>query len=90
MDEEKTIKQLQDENGQLKRKIELLEGRITGLEAKLSKYENPHTPPSLKRGSNRKKERTGDDKGTPGQKIGHEGITRPQAKPNRQVDVTAD
>jgi transposase len=70
MHEEETIKQLQDLNEQLRREIELLKEYIKELEARLSKYENAHTPPSLKHRRNRKKEQNEGDKGTPGQKKG--------------------
>lgn len=90
MHEEETIKHLQDENQQLRHEIELLKEYIRELEARLAKYENAHTPPSLRRGSNRKEEKNGSVKGIPGQKIGHKGVTRPQAKPEKQVDVTTD
>ena len=43
MQDEETIKQPQD---------------VIEQEARLAKYENAHTPPSLKRGRNRKKIRT--------------------------------
>ena len=90
MHEEETIKHLQDENQQLRHEIELLKECIRNLEARLAKYENAHTPPSSRRGHNRKKETNGGVKGIPGQKIGHKGVTRPQAKPENQVDVTTD
>lgn len=90
MHEEETIKHLQDENQQLRHEIELLKEYIRELEVRLAKYENAHTPPSLRRGSNRKEEKNGGVKGMPGQKIGHKGVTRPQAKPEKQVDVTTD
>jgi transposase len=90
MHEEETIKHLQDENQQLRHEIELLKEYIRELEARLAKYENAHTPPSLRRSSNRKEEKNGGVNGIPGQKIGHKGVTRPQAKPEKQVDVTTD
>jgi len=90
MHEEDIIKQLRAENEQLKREIELLKEYIKDLEARLAKYENAHTPPSLRRGRNRTRDQKCRDQGKPGQKIGHEGVTRPQAKPDRQVEVTAD
>ena len=88
MHEEEIIKQLQEENEQLRRENELLKAKISELEARLAKYENAHTPPSLRRGRNRKKDK--DNKGKPGQKIGHKGVTRPNAVPDSQVEVTAD
>lgn len=90
MDNEELIRQLQNENDQLKREIEFLKGHIAYLEARLAQYENAHTPPSLKRGGNRKKNHNEGDKGKPGQKVGHEGVTRPTAKPDRQVHITKD
>jgi transposase len=88
MDEGETIKQLREQNEQLRRENELLKAKVIELEARLAQYENAHTPPSLRRGRNRKKDQDNNNKGKPGQKIGHEGVTRPQATPNRQVEVT--
>ena len=88
MDEGDTIKQLIELVEQLKNENELLKAKIRELEAKLALYENAHTPPSLRRGRNRKKDN--DNKGKPGQKIGHKGITRPCAVPDSQIEVTAD
>lgn len=90
MREGELIKQLQEANEILRRENELLKERIKGLEALLAKYENAHTPPSLRRGRSRKKDQNNGGKGTPGQKIGHKGVTRPHAKPDRQVEVTAN
>ena len=50
--------------------------KIEDLEKKLSKYENAHTPPSLGGGFRRKLIEKEEYK-RPGQKEGHEGITRP-------------
>lgn len=88
MDEGETNKQLRELVEQLKLENELLKAKIRKLEAQLAQYENAHTPPSLRRGRNRKKD--GDNRGNPGQKIGHKGVTRPYAKPDRQIDVKAD
>jgi transposase len=90
MHEEETIRQLLDSIEQLRQENELLKARIKELEARLAKYENPHTPPSLRRGRNHKREQNEGEMGKPGQKIGHKGVTRPHAKPDRQVEVTAD
>jgi len=90
MDEGETNKQLREENYQLKRENELLKAKIIELEARLAQYENAHTPPSLRRGRNRKKDQDENYKGKPGQKIGHNGVTRPYAAPDRQVEVTMD
>ena len=90
MDEGETNKQLHEENEQLKNENELLKAKIKELEARLAQYENAHTPPSLRRGRNRKKDQDKNDKGKPGQKVGHKGLTRPYATPDRQVEVTMD
>ena len=90
MDEGETNKQLHEENEQLKNENELLKAKIIELEARLAQYENAHTPPSLRRGRNRKKDQDKNDTGKPGQKVGHKGSTRPYATPDRQVEVTMD
>ena len=89
MQEDEIIKQLRAENEQLKREIELLKAKIRDLEARLAQYENAHTPPSLRRGRNRKKDQN-NKKGKPGQKAGHKGVTRPFVSPDRQVELTMD
>ncbi len=102
MNKDEIVRQLQESNDLLKRENELLKGRLEELEARLAyyegliadlevrlaKYENAHTPPSLRRGGNRKNDRN--EKGKPGQKPGHKGLTRPIAKPDKQVNVTID
>ena len=90
MDEGETIRQLRDLVEQLKRENELLKAKIVELEARLAQYENAHTPPSLRRGGYRKKDQNESNKGKPGQKKGHKGLTRPYAKPDKQIDVTKD
>jgi transposase len=90
MDEGETNKQLYELVEQLKKENELLKARIRELEARLAQYENAHTPPSLRRGRNRKKGQDKDKKGMPGQKIGHKGVTRPYSTPDSQVEVTMD
>ena len=88
MDESEIIRQLREQNELLRLENEMLKARIRELEARLAKYENAHTPPSLRRGRNLKKDKT--NKGKPGQKVGHKGVTRPLAIPDSQVEVTAD
>jgi len=90
MDKDAIIKQLQDVIDQFKRENGLLKGRIRELEAKLAMYENAHTPPSLKRNGKRKKDQNEGGGKKPGQKKGHKGVTRPPAKPDKQVEVTKD
>jgi transposase len=90
MDQEERINQLLEMVDRLTRENELLKRRIIELEARLAQYENAHTPPSLKRGGSRKKDTKEGEKGKPGQKIGHKGLTRQTAKPDREVQVTKD
>lgn len=52
----KSLSSNRAENEQLKRENELLKAKIRDLEARLAQYENAHTPPSLRRGRNRKKD----------------------------------
>ena len=52
MQDEEAIAHLQILIEQLRQENELLKERINELEARLAKYENPHTPPSLRRGHN--------------------------------------
>ena len=78
MYKDEIIKRLQDENEQLRREnkslkervneIELLKEHIRELESRLAKYENAHTPPSLRRDRSRKKGQNEGEKGKPGQK----------------------
>jgi transposase len=77
------VEQLQKEN-------ELLRSRIKELEARLAQYENPHTPPSLRHGRNRRKDPDNKNKGKPGQGIGHKGVTRPSVTPDKQLELTLD
>jgi transposase len=90
MDEGETIRQLRELVEQLKRENELLKAKVGELESRLAQYENAHTPPSQRRGGNRKKDQNEGDKGKPGQKKGHKGLTRPYAKPDKQIDVLKD
>jgi transposase len=90
MDEEEIIEQLRKENELLRCENELLKAKIIELEARLAKYENAHTPPSLRRGRNRRRNHEENSKGKPGQKMGHAGVTRPFAEPDRQIELTVD
>lgn len=63
--------------------------KIEELEKKLAKYENAHTPPSFGGGFRRKLlEREQYKK--PGQKEGHEGITRATPKPTMSIELIAE
>jgi len=100
MHQDEIIKQLLEQNDQLKlenkllkakvSEIEPLKARIRELESRLAQYENAHTPPSLRRGKTRKKDQDKNSKGKPGQKIGHKGLTRSFVAPDRQVELTMD
>jgi transposase len=65
----------------------ILEKRLKELERKLKAYENAHTPPS--RSFKRRPLKSSEEKGTPGQKPGHEGTTRSFPSPDRQVKTCA-
>jgi transposase len=65
-------------------KIKELEARIAELERRLRLYENPHTPPSRIMGKYPPKKRSS---GKPGQKKGHNGITRPQSEPSEHFET---
>lgn len=49
MDEGEIIKQIGEQNEQLRCENELLKAKIIKLEARLAQYENAHTPPGLRR-----------------------------------------
>ena len=58
--------------------------RLDELERRLEKYENPHTPPSLRWKTVKKKP----GGGRVGRPRGHEGVTRPQATPTESIPLT--
>jgi transposase len=72
------LKELGQQLIELREKIEKLERRLTA-------YENPHTPPSRQLF---KRPPSGGEKGTPGQKIGHPGTTRPTPEPTERKEAT--
>ena len=100
MNEGETNKLLLEQNKQLRLENELLKARVSEieplkakiheLEALLAVYENAHTPPSLRRGRKRKRESDKGDRGKPGQKVGHKGVSRSHVDPDIQVEVTVD
>lgn len=83
-----TIAQLRDEIDQLKRENDSLRLHVAEPEARFAQFENAYTPPCLRRGGNRKNDQN--EKGKPGQKEGHKGLTRQIAKPDKQLNVTRD
>ena len=69
----KEYNELKQKNGVLVKENALLLEKVIVLEKRLLRYENPHTPPSLKREKREPKEPSG-KLGAP---IGHKGTTRP-------------
>lgn len=81
---------------ELEQRIEQLENKTTNtikrlmdenetLRRHLAAYENPHTPPSKLLN---KRPPSGGEKGTPGQKEGHAGTTRPTPEPTERKEAT--
>jgi transposase len=70
---------------ELRQQIIVLREMIEKLERRLAAYENPHTPPSRQLF---KRPPSGGEKGTPGQKIGHPGTTRPTPEPTERKEAT--
>ena len=78
--------------------IEQQSERIEELEARLRKYENPHTPPSKRRSGTDESPTSQDDEdddprtdgGTPGRKNGHDPEWRSTTDPDEEVEVTYD
>ncbi|MHC1610204.1 MAG: IS66 family transposase [Candidatus Methanospirareceae archaeon] len=71
----------------LREENERLKARIEELERLLASYENAHTPPSLRKKSNKKPKSS---YRKPGRPPGHKGSTRPQPKPDKVVNVTEE
>ena len=68
---------------------EQLKARIAELEMRLARYENAHTPPSLRDGLLRKKQEQVADK-KPGQKKGHLGAFRAMPQPTCSIEVVTE
>lgn len=68
----------------LNNRVMELEKRNTELESRLAKYENAHTPPSLR------EKRVKPKSSSPGRPKGHKGSTRPVPEPDETVDVTIE
>ena len=62
-----------------------LEKKNSVLEARLAKYENAHTPPSL-----REKNKIKDKTWSPGRPKGYRGVTRPRPEPDKTIAVTEE
>jgi len=74
----------------LEKEVAELRKYVQSLEAQISRFMNPHTPPSIAR--TYRKQHSDDDKpkGIHGQKPGHEGTTRKQPEPQRHITALAD
>jgi transposase len=70
---------------ELDQQIRVLREMVEKLERRLAAYENPHTPPSRQLF---KRPPSGGEKGTPGQKDGHPGTTRPAPEPTEHKEAT--
>ncbi len=68
----------------LEKRLEQLEVKNAELEARLRKYENAHTPPSLRGGFCSK---TSEVKDTPGREKGHQGAYRAVSIPTGSIEV---
>ena len=68
----------------LNKRVMELEKRNAELEARLAKYENAHTPPSLR------EKRVKPKSCSPGRPKGYKGSTRPTPEPDETMDVTID
>lgn len=71
----------------LKKQNEQQEERIKQLEKLLTFYQNPHTPPSQNRFP---KKLESHNHHKPGQKKGHEGVTRKEPEPDKTIELTAN
>lgn len=75
---EERIENLERENMRLRELVEILTRRLAA-------YENPHTPSSRQLF---RRPPSGGEKGTPGQKEGHPGTTRPTPEPTEHKEAT--
>lgn len=81
----KRLKQLEEENTELKKQILSTLKENTDLKRRLLAYENAHTPPSKQRF---KKNPPNEPKGKLGAKIGHEKWERPEPTPTQTIEHT--
>lgn len=82
MNKDEIIKKLKEENRILHEEKEKLERKVKNLEAQLSFFKNPHTPPS-KQIFTKKSSRVSKKIGAP---LGHKGATRENLEPNEIVN----
>ena len=85
----KEVKELVQIIKNLEERIKILEKENENLKHRLLAYENPHTP-SSKGGFLERPLIPDEAKKKNGQKNGHAGTTRPQAKPDKVIPVTAE
>lgn len=69
---------------------EILAKKVAELEAKLARYENAHTPPSIRSGGFIRSLIPESEKKKSGGKPGHPGSTRHQLKPTSSIEVMLD
>ena len=79
----KRIKQLEDENVELKKQLLTTLKKIAELEQRLLAYENAHTPPSKQRF---KKNPPSEPRGKLGAKVGHKKWEREQPTPTETIE----
>jgi transposase len=89
---EKRIEDLEAENERLRTELEEKDEKIDRLEARLARYENPHTPPSKQRSGPSESSADEDDLqtdgGTVGRNPGHDPAFRSPSEPDETVDLT--
>ena len=78
------LKELEQRVEKLEKINKTLLETIEKLGRRIAVYENPHTPPSRQFF---KRPPSGGEKGTPGQKEGHVGITRPAPEPTERKEA---
>lgn len=95
---EQRVEEVEQENTQLREQLQEKDERIDELEARLRKYENPHTPPSKRRSGTDESPTSQDDEdddlrtdgGTPGRTDGHDPEWRSTPDPDEEIEVTCD
>jgi len=96
---EQRVEELEQELAQKNKRIEEQNEQIEELEARLRKYENPHTPPSKRRSATEGSPTSDDDEddddvrtdgGTPGRNDGHDPEWRTVSDPDEEVEVTCE
>jgi transposase len=95
---EKRVEETERENERLREQLQEKDERIEELEARLRKYENPHTPPSKRRSATDESPTDQDDEdddvrtdgGTPGRKEGHDPEWRAVDDLDEEIEITCE